>query len=89
MLGPDTVVIIASDGLDVGVPDLLRDSMASLARRTLAILWINPLLATRGYEPTAAGMRLARPFVSALTIVNQAADLETFARTYSRRTPRR
>ena len=89
VLGPDTVVIIASDGLDVGSPDLLRDSMASLARRALAILWINPLLATRGYEPTAAGMRLARPFVSALTTVNHAADLKAFARAYPRRTPRR
>jgi uncharacterized protein with von Willebrand factor type A (vWA) domain len=70
-----TVVIIASDGLDVGHPDLLRRSMETLARHAAAIIWLNPLAATAGYEPTARGMRLARPFVALLAPANDPAGL--------------
>jgi len=81
LLGPDTVVMIASDGLDVGRPDLLRDSMARLARQSAAVVWLNPLLDTPGYEPTAIGMSLARPYVSVLTSVRDPASLGSLART--------
>ena len=80
VLTRDTVVIVASDGLDVGETDRLRQSMAALARRSAALVWINPLLATAGYEPTAAGMSVARPYVTLLTSVRDAADVVTLAR---------
>ena len=76
----DTILLIASDGLDVGRPDLLRDTMASLARRSRAIIWINPLLATPGYQPTAAGMSVARPFISRLAAVPDPGGLRSLAR---------
>jgi uncharacterized protein with von Willebrand factor type A (vWA) domain len=75
VLGRQTVVIIASDGLDLGDTDLLRASMETLARHSAAIIWLNPLAATAGYEPTARGMRLARPFVSLLAAANDPAGL--------------
>jgi uncharacterized protein with von Willebrand factor type A (vWA) domain len=75
VLGRQTVVIIASDGLDVGDTDLLRASMETLARHSAAIIWLNPLAATAGYEPTARGMRLARPFVSLLAAASDPAGL--------------
>jgi uncharacterized protein with von Willebrand factor type A (vWA) domain len=81
LLGPDTVILIASDGLDVGSPELLRQSMARLARSAAAIVWINPLLETRGYEPTAVGMSLARPYVTVLVSVRDPEGLRSLART--------
>ena len=75
VLGGQTVVIIASDGLDVGDTDLLRVSMETLARHSAAVMWLNPLAATAGYEPTARGMRLARPFVALLAAANDPAGL--------------
>ncbi len=63
LIDGDTVVMIASDGLDVGDPLVLRDAMARLHRRSAGIVWLNPLTQTDGYEPTAAGMYIARPFV--------------------------
>jgi hypothetical protein len=75
LLGPETVVIVASDGLDVGQPGTLRDAMARLHRLTAGIIWLNPLLETEGYEPTAQGMRIARPYVTTLAWVAEAADL--------------
>ena len=57
-------MIIASDGLDVGDPETLRETMRILHRRAASVVWLNPLLETPGYEPTASGMRAAQPFVS-------------------------
>ena len=81
VLGRHTIVIIASDGLDVGDTDLLRTSMETLARRSAAVIWLNPLAATAGYEPTARGMRLARPFVVLLAAANDPAGLLNVAHT--------
>ncbi len=76
-LGRETVVIIASDGLDVGEPDALREAIRELHRRAAGLVWLNPLLDTPGYEPTATGMRTARPYLTTFTSVN---DVAGFAR---------
>jgi hypothetical protein len=83
LLGPGTIVVIASDGLDVGGPDLLRHAVSRLARRSAAVVWINPLVDTPGYAPTAAGMRLARPYLTLLTSVRDARSLRALARALS------
>jgi uncharacterized protein with von Willebrand factor type A (vWA) domain len=71
----DTLVVIASDGLDVGAPDVLKGAMRALNRRSAGVLWLNPLLETPGYEPTARGMRAARPFIDTFAHVRDAASL--------------
>ncbi|MDE3156314.1 MAG: VWA domain-containing protein, partial [Acidobacteriota bacterium] len=76
----DTVVVIVSDGLDVGEPSALRDAMREIHRRSAGIVWLNPLRDTPGYEPTAAGMRAARPYVSTFTSVSDADGLARLAR---------
>ena len=81
MVGRDTVVMIASDGLDVGAPDMLRDAMRELHRRSAGVVWLNPLLETEGYEPTASGMRAARPYMTTFTSVNDASGLARLSRT--------
>jgi hypothetical protein len=77
LLGRDTIVIIASDGLDVGEPDTLRSAMSELQRRSAGLVWLNPLLETPGYEPTARGMTAARPYVTTFASVT---DVASFAR---------
>jgi uncharacterized protein with von Willebrand factor type A (vWA) domain len=77
LMGRDTVVMIVSDGLDIGAPEVLRDSMRELHRRSAGLVWLNPLLETPGYEPTAAGMSVARPFITTFASVN---DVTEFAR---------
>jgi uncharacterized protein with von Willebrand factor type A (vWA) domain len=80
LLGREALVVIASDGLDVGDTDVLRDVMRDIRRRSAAIVWLNPLLETAGYEPTAAGMRTARPYVATFAAVADAAALARLAR---------
>jgi uncharacterized protein with von Willebrand factor type A (vWA) domain len=73
-------MIVVSDGLDVGAPALLRDAMAHLHQRTAAVVWLNPLLETPGYEPTALGMHVARPYVTTFASVTGPADLLALSR---------
>jgi uncharacterized protein len=81
LLAPGTVIIVASDGLDVGEPETLRAAMQALRRRSAALVWLNPLLDTRGYEPTAVGMSIARPFVTTFSSVNDLAGFVRLSRT--------
>jgi uncharacterized protein with von Willebrand factor type A (vWA) domain len=74
-LARDTLVIIASDGLDVGDPATLAEAMRDLRGRAGGVVWLNPLMDTPGYQPTARGMLAALPFVSTLAAVSSAADL--------------
>jgi uncharacterized protein len=80
LLTSSAVVIVASDGLDVGEPETLRASMAVLRRRSRAVVWLNPLLDTAGYEPTALGMRVARPFITTFSSVNDVAGFVRLSR---------
>lgn len=79
-IGRDTVVIVASDGLDVGEPDTLRSAMQELRRRAAGIVWLNPLLDTPGYEPTSRGMRTVRPYLSTFASVKDAEGLTRLGR---------
>jgi uncharacterized protein with von Willebrand factor type A (vWA) domain len=79
-LGRETVVLVASDGLDLGAPEILRQAMSEIHRRSAAIVWLNPLADTPGYEPTALGMRIARPFVSTFGWAGSAEGLTRLAR---------
>jgi uncharacterized protein with von Willebrand factor type A (vWA) domain len=86
MVGRDTLIIIVSDGLDVGMPDVLRDAMRELHRRSAGVVWLNPLLETEGYEPTAAGMSAARPYISTFASVADEAGLARVSRVMRLRT---
>jgi hypothetical protein len=79
-----TVTLVVSDGLDVGDDDSLSDGMAWLARRSKAVLWLNPLAASAAYEPTCRGMATARPYVDGLFAFAGSADLAEMARQLER-----
>jgi uncharacterized protein len=58
-----TALVIVSDGYDTGDPDRLGLEMWRLARRCRRIIWLNPLIGWRDYQPTARGMQAALPYV--------------------------
>lgn len=76
----DTVIFVVSDGLEVGDLDDLARGMAWLTRRAAGVLWLNPLAAAPGYEPTARGMATALPYVDGLFAFAGADDLAEVAR---------
>jgi uncharacterized protein len=74
------VVVICSDGLDVGDPEVLREQMAHLSRLAYRVVWLNPLKEDPKYEPLARGMRAALPHVDVFVSGHNLASLEALAR---------
>jgi uncharacterized protein len=80
LLDRDTVVIIASDGLDTGELKPLELAMRELHRRAASVVWLNPLLSTKDYEPSAGGMKTALPFVDTFATAQDSASFAALAR---------
>jgi uncharacterized protein len=70
VLSPETLVLVSSDGLDVGEVEVLEAALREIKRRSAGIVWLNPLLAFDGYTPTARGMKAAMPFLTHFTHAN-------------------
>ena len=60
------VVVIVSDGWEVGDPDRVDREMARLRRLARRIVWVNPRRAAPGFAPRAGGMAAALPYCDAL-----------------------
>jgi uncharacterized protein with von Willebrand factor type A (vWA) domain len=70
------VVVVCSDGLEVGDPDLVAEQMARLARLAHRVVWLNPLKEDPRYEPLARGMRAALPHLDVFAGGHNFASLE-------------
>jgi uncharacterized protein with von Willebrand factor type A (vWA) domain len=66
-LDDHTMVIVVSDGLDLGELDDLEHAMRELARRSAAVAWVNPHAAEPGFAPTSRGMQTALPYLTTLS----------------------
>lgn len=64
--GAETVLLIISDGWDVGDLDLMERELKALRRTTRLLLWVNPHAASRAFRPEASGMRRALPYIDLL-----------------------
>ena len=73
------MVVVCSDGLDRGDPELLASEMAKLSRLAHRIVWVNPLKGDPRYEPLARGMSAALPFVDVLLTGHDLSSLEALA----------
>jgi uncharacterized protein len=74
------VVVLCSDGLEVGDPELLAEQMARLGRLAHRVVWLNPLQEDPAYEPLARGMKAALPYVDDFAGGHNLASLEEIAR---------
>ena len=70
------VVIVVSDGWDRGDPALVAIEAARLRRNCHRLIWLNPLAGTAGYQPLAAGMRAAFPYIDDFLAAGTVASLE-------------
>jgi hypothetical protein len=78
-LARGAVVVIVSDGLEVGEPEVLAEAMARLARLAHRVVWLNPLKEDPAYEPLVRGMRAALPHVDLFASGHDLASLEALA----------
>ena len=70
------VVIVVSDGWDRGDPALVAAETARLRRNCHRLVWLNPLASAPGYQPLAAGMKAAYPFIDDFLPAGTLASLE-------------
>jgi uncharacterized protein with von Willebrand factor type A (vWA) domain len=73
------VVLLISDGWDLGDPELLGREIARLQRSVFRLIWLNPLLGSPGYEPLTRGMRAALPFVDDFLSVRDMSSIDALA----------
>jgi uncharacterized protein with von Willebrand factor type A (vWA) domain len=74
------VVVICSDGLDRGDPELLSDSMERLSRLCHNIVWMNPHKGNNAdYQPQTVGMMAAEPHIDVLLSGHDLSSLEELA----------
>ena len=62
-LSRDTVFIVLSDGWDTGRPEVLAEQLHAIRRRVRSVIWLNPLLGMREYQPVTQGMSAALPYI--------------------------
>jgi len=83
-LARGAVVLILSDGWDRGDVLLLGREMQRLRRTAHRIVWVNPLKASEGYEPTAQGMAAALPWIDELVEGHSLGSLEDLVEVIAR-----
>ena len=76
------VVVICSDGLDRGDPEVLAQAMERLGRLCHRIVWLNPHKGdNRDFRPSTLGMMVAAPHIDLLLSGHDLASLEELAAT--------
>lgn len=74
------VVVICSDGLDRGDPEVLSNAMERLSRLCYKIVWMNPHKGDNtNYQPTTVGMMVAEPYIDELLSGHDLSSLEELA----------
>lgn len=65
-----TVVLILSDGYDVGPPERIAAELERLKKRSKRLVWLNPLLGWKDYAPVTAAMQAAMPHIDLFAAAN-------------------
>jgi uncharacterized protein len=84
LIGRRTVVLLVSDGLDTGSPEVLGDELSWLRRHSRSLLWLNPLMRFDAYAPTARGPAVLRQHADAMRAVHNLHSLRELATNLAR-----
>lgn len=65
-LRSDTTIVLISDGWDFGSAETLTSALRYLRSFDARIIWMNPLMATPGFEPKTRALRAAKPYLETM-----------------------
>ena len=71
------IIMIFSDGWDRGEIDVLEKQLSLLKRKAYKIMWLNPLMGSRDYQPICQGMRAALPYLDYFLPMGNLKDLRS------------
>lgn len=84
LLNKRTVVVVMSDGWDLGGRELLKREMKTLRQKAHCVIWLNPLAGDTEYRPVCRGMQTALPYVDYFLAADSLQSLKKVGRTLSR-----
>ena len=79
-----TVVVILSDGWDLGGGEILKREMKNLRKKVHCVVWLNPLAGDPDYQPICQGMKVAMPYVDFLLPAKNLENLKQVGRILSK-----
>lgn len=83
VMGQGALVLLITDGLDRGEPEMLSHEMQRLRLSSRRLIWLNPLLRWDGFAAKAQGIRAMLPHVDSFRAGHSIASLEELARALS------
>jgi len=84
LLNQRTIVLILSDGWDLGAKELLRREMAHIGAKACCTIWLNPLVGDPAFQPICRGMQTVMPYVDYLLPANSLESLKRVGHILSR-----
>jgi uncharacterized protein with von Willebrand factor type A (vWA) domain len=84
ILRGDTVVVIISDGWEVGDLEVLERNLGRIRARVSRLVWLNPLADDPGYLPKTLGMQMALPYIDLFSGINILSNRKEFTRIVGR-----
>jgi len=78
-----TVIVIMSDGWDLGGKEVLKLEMEALNKKAHCLIWLNPLADDPAYEPMCRGMKTVLPYVDYFMPVSSLQGLKRVGRLLS------
>jgi len=76
VLGQGAIVLLISDGLEREADSKLEFEMDRLHRSCRRLIWLNPLLRYRGFEPRAQGIKMMLPHVDEFRPVHNLSSMK-------------
>ncbi|RLK10424.1 vWA domain-containing protein [Ruegeria conchae] len=79
VMGQGAVVLLITDGLERGDPEMLEKEIERLHLSSRRLIWLNPLLRWGGFAPKAQGVATMLPHVDSFRAGHSIASLEDLA----------
>ncbi len=79
VMGQGAVVLLITDGLERGDPEMLEKEIERLHLSSRRLIWLNPLLRWDGFAPKAQGVATMLPHVDSFRAGHSIASLEDLA----------
>lgn len=79
LLDKKTIVLILSDGWDTGEPEVMKDAMKTIYKKSKRVIWLNPLAGHPDFSPASIGMQTALPYIDILASAHNLESLKSVA----------